>query len=166
MHLFCENIIPNLVSLWSGTFKGIDTGNENYEIPRKVWELIGEETERAVKDILSSYTRILLNVIKDRSNYTAEAWGFWFIYLAPILLKNRFAHRKYYDHLCLLIKIMKATLKFKISMEEIDELEEQVIRWVQLFEECVSYHLLFRFLTTTLSGTITSIKRIAFQHAF
>src|ERR1700722_9792485 len=51
VHLFCENTIPNLVSLASGNFKGIDVGDEDYEIPSEVWDEIGQETESALQDI-------------------------------------------------------------------------------------------------------------------
>jgi hypothetical protein len=36
MHLLFENIIPNLVKLWSGHFKGLDTGSEDDEIAEEV----------------------------------------------------------------------------------------------------------------------------------
>jgi hypothetical protein len=32
MHLPFENIGPNMVKLWSGKYKGLDTGSEDYEI--------------------------------------------------------------------------------------------------------------------------------------
>jgi hypothetical protein len=32
MHLFFENVVPNLVKLWSGKFKGLNAGSEDYEI--------------------------------------------------------------------------------------------------------------------------------------
>ncbi|KAJ7675192.1 hypothetical protein B0H17DRAFT_1081400 [Mycena rosella] len=30
----------------------------------------------------------------------AEAWCFWFVYMAPTLLKGCFAHLKYHMHAC------------------------------------------------------------------
>jgi hypothetical protein len=36
-HLLLENIIPNLVNLWTGDFKGLDMGSENYEIAPEIW---------------------------------------------------------------------------------------------------------------------------------
>jgi hypothetical protein len=138
LHLFCENNIPNLISLTSGTFKNLDMGKEDYEISKQVWDEIGEETTKASDDIPSSFTRRLPNIVKDPSHYTAKSWAFWLIYIAPILLKHRFAHPKYYDHFCLLGKIMKTTLKWELTSQEIDELEEDSDRWVELYEEFVS----------------------------
>ncbi|KAG2338582.1 hypothetical protein BDR05DRAFT_1004029 [Suillus weaverae] len=86
MHLFLENIIPTLVDLWTGCFKNLDTGTEDYELAPHIWEAIGAETADAVKDIPSAFVHVLCNIASDRSTFTAEAWGFWFMYLAPILL--------------------------------------------------------------------------------
>jgi hypothetical protein len=44
MHLIFENIMKHLVLLWTGGFKGLDEGNECYELPKKVWEAIGADT--------------------------------------------------------------------------------------------------------------------------
>src|ERR1700722_3485310 len=135
MHLFFENDIPNMVSLWTGRFKGLDSGTEDYEIAPNVWEEIGAETAEAVKDIPAAFVRVLGNIAEDRSTFTAESWAFWFIYLAPILLKDRFHHVKYYKHACLLAKILKRMLKLDLTLVEIDELEDEVIDWVELFEK-------------------------------
>jgi hypothetical protein len=135
LHIFGENAIPNLVNLWSGTFKDIDVGQEDYEISKELWDEIGNETERAVKDIPSSYVHVLPNIVKDRSYYTAETWTFWFIYVAPIVLKGRFNDEKYYVHMILLTRIMLTTLKFEVTRVEVDELEDKIIRWVELYEE-------------------------------
>jgi hypothetical protein len=33
MHLFFENLVPNLIRHWTGKFEGLDQGNGTYEIP-------------------------------------------------------------------------------------------------------------------------------------
>ncbi|KAI0749097.1 hypothetical protein C8Q74DRAFT_1320447 [Fomes fomentarius] len=47
MHLIWENVIPNLIALWSGSFKGLPNGKHNYEFHPTVWKAIGEVTARA-----------------------------------------------------------------------------------------------------------------------
>jgi hypothetical protein len=135
LHLFAENAIPNMRKHWTGQFKGLDTGTESYKIEDKVWQQIGIETMNAVKEIPSSYVRVLGDIYKDSGNYTAESWAFWFMYVAPIVLKGRFQDEKYYDHMCLLVKVMKKTLLFELTLEEIDEIEWDLVHWVQLYEE-------------------------------
>ena len=135
MHLFLENLTKNLINLWTGKFKGLDVGSEDYEIAPAVWEEIGRETAAAVKDIPADFVRALGNIADERSTYNAEALSFWFIYLAPILLEGRFKNPKYHTHLCELAEIMKICLQFSISHEEIDELEKKIITWVQTYEK-------------------------------
>ena len=135
MHLFLENIIPSLIKLWMGKYKGLDVGNGNYEIAPEVWEEIGRETADAVRDIPATFARKLPNIDTDRSNYTAEAWCFWFMYLAPFMLQNQFPDQKYHRHLCDLIDIMKMCLRFEITSEEVNDLEQKIYAWVHLYEE-------------------------------
>lgn len=139
MHLFLENIIPALIKLWMGKYKGLDVGEGNYEIAEEVWEGIGCETANAVKDIPAAFVRHLPDIATDRSSFTAEAWSFWFMNLAPFLLHNRFADPKYHWHLCDLVDIMKVCLQFEITDDEIDALEEKIHIWVRLYEESVCF---------------------------
>jgi hypothetical protein len=132
MHLFFENIVPNLVKLWSGKFKGLDTGTENYEIPEETWGLIWQETAAAVEHIPADFVRVLG---ETPGYYTAEAWAFWFTYLAPILLKGRFSDPKYHTHLCAFSDIIKACLRFTSTTEQIEELRQDIIDWVRTYEE-------------------------------
>jgi hypothetical protein len=138
MHLFLENIIPSLIKLWMGKYKGLDTGSGNYRIaPDEVWKEIGQETADAVKDIPSAFVRHLPNIESDRSQFTAEGWCFWFMNVAPFVLQNRFPDPKYYRHLCDLVDIMKICLQFETTLEEVDELERKIHVWVRLYEEYV-----------------------------
>ena len=134
MHLLCENVIPKLVDLWTGRHKSLNARTEDYELMPHIWEEIGEETATAVKTIPAAFVRVLGNIAEDRSQFTAESWGFWFMYVAPIVLQGRFQKKCYYKHMCLLVDIMKMTLKFEITYREIDRLEEAIVRWVEQYE--------------------------------
>ncbi|KAF8128239.1 hypothetical protein EV363DRAFT_1170722 [Boletus edulis] len=134
MHLFLENVVPALVDFWTGRFKGLGLGSENYEIAPHVWTQIGEETAGAVPLIPASFVRVLGNIASDRSLFTAEAWGFWFMYVAPIVLKDRFPHKKYYEHVVLLVNLMRKMIKFTLTVEEVNEIEDGLVQWVTLYE--------------------------------
>jgi hypothetical protein len=131
MHLFFENIVPNLVKLWSGKFKHLDVGSEDYEIDSDVWDEIWAETIDAVEDIPAQFVRSMAHAPR---NFTAEAWCFWFVYLAPILLKGRFNHSKYHDHLCDLTHIIKTCIAFTITHAEIADLRRRIIAWMRTYE--------------------------------
>jgi len=133
MHLLYENVVKNLVNLWKGRFKGLNEGNGDYIIPDHIWKQIGEETVAAMKDVPSAFVRSLGNINDDQANYTAEGWAFWFMYLAPFLLKNRLNDHCFL-HMCRLVEIMKTCIQFTLQHNEIDALEDKIISWVQEYE--------------------------------
>ena len=135
MHLFLLNVIPNLVDHWTGNFKNLDAGTGTFEIAPQIWAEIGEETAAAVQNIPAAFVRVLSNIAEDQSLFTAEAWAFWFMYIASIVMFRQFKDVKYYHHMCGLVEIMKITLQFSITCEEIDILENKIIEWVKLYEE-------------------------------
>ncbi|KAI0364415.1 hypothetical protein BV20DRAFT_956208 [Pilatotrama ljubarskyi] len=98
-----------------GRFKGLGEGSGSYIIPDEDWVEIARETMAAF--------------------WSAEIWAFWFIYIAPVVLRGRFEHEKYYDHMCDLISIMKTTLQFEITRQALETLREQIVRWVEQYEE-------------------------------
>jgi len=139
MHLLLKNVIPGLMNLWTGRFKDLDEGTDNYKLVPHIWEEFGQETVNAVKTIPSSFVCVLGNIAENRSSFTAESWGFWFIYLALILLKNHFLDNKYYVHMCKLVRLMKTSIKLELTTSEVDELKEGFVQWVKEYEECVPY---------------------------
>jgi len=104
MHLIFENLIPNLVMHYTGTFKDLDCGVEDYELPKDVWSEICKAGSASGDTIPSSFGSRMPNIETERSSMTAEAWGFWSMYLAPILLRDRFSRRRYYDHFLKLVR--------------------------------------------------------------
>jgi hypothetical protein len=56
------------------------------------------------------------------------------IFLAPILLKGRFLHDKYYDHMLRLVNIMKTTLQFETMFNQLNKVNEEIIDWVEDYE--------------------------------
>jgi hypothetical protein len=135
MHLIWENLIPNLVMLWTGSFKGLDQGSHCYELPRTIWDAIGEATAASGRHIPSAYGTRPLNIAKDRSYLSAEMWSFWTTYLGPILLQRRFQHAKYYNHFIHLVRLLNHCLQFEITEDDVEETHEGFIRWVQEYEE-------------------------------
>ncbi|KAG1745048.1 uncharacterized protein EDB91DRAFT_1236456 [Suillus paluster] len=129
-----------LVKHWTGKFKGMDTGKEDYQIADHIWAKIGEETAAAIINIPAAFVRVLGNIADDHSSFTAESWSFWIIYLAPTLLRSCFLNAKYHKHLCELVWIMKKTLQFLITHAEIDELEWRIANWVVKYEKYYYQH--------------------------
>jgi hypothetical protein len=135
MHLLWENVIPNLVGLWTGDFKGLDQGRESYLLEKDVWEAIGEASAASAATIPSSFCSCPPNLAGDRSSCTADSWSFWALYLGPVLLRRKFSKAKYYDHFVDLVKLLHVCLQFELSKDDIQTLRDGFARWVEKYEE-------------------------------
>lgn len=89
MHLLFENLVPNMVRHWTGTFKGLDQGTGTYQLSAQQWEDVGRLTARATQTIPSQFVGTIPDIGQDRNLYKAEAYVFWIQYIAPVVLKDR-----------------------------------------------------------------------------
>jgi hypothetical protein len=90
MHLIFENLIKNLVLLWTGSFKDLDEGSSDYVLSPRVWEAICEATAASGSTIPSAYGTCPQNVALDKSQISTDSWSFWTLYLGPVLLHGQF----------------------------------------------------------------------------
>ncbi|KZT63404.1 hypothetical protein DAEQUDRAFT_719469 [Daedalea quercina L-15889] len=137
MHLVWENVLKNLVSLWTGEYKGLDSGTEDYVLDPDVWKAIGEATASAGSTIPSVYGPRPPNVQADRTACTADSWSFWALYIAPVVLRGRFRQEKYYNHFIRLIKILHTCLQFELTRAEVESVRTGLANWVTEYEGCV-----------------------------
>jgi len=134
MHLIFENLIPNLVRHYTGTFKDLDSGIEDYDLPKEVWSEICKTGSASGDTIPSSFGLRMPNIETERSSMTAEAWGFWCMYLAPILLRNRFSRRRYYDHFLKLVQLVHMCISFELKRSKVEEIRQGFQDWVLEYE--------------------------------
>jgi hypothetical protein len=90
MHLIWENLVKNLILHWTGEFKGLNAGTEDYHFPQPIWEAIREASAASGSTIPSAFGTCEPNVATHKTQYTAETWSFWTLYLGPILLHHQF----------------------------------------------------------------------------
>jgi len=135
MHLVFENIVPMLIALWKGDFREVDHSSQGYVIPEATWKVIGQEGVESIKTIHSGFCRALPNIYTHQTLFIAEAYAFWFLHLAPILLKHRFPSPVYYKNAMKLIKIINTCIQYEITWSEVDDLETEIINWVVEFEK-------------------------------
>lgn len=135
MHLIWENLIPNLVLFWTGEFKGLDEGIEEYQLQPKVWQAIGSAIAAAGSTIPSVFGARPRDPATHASSYSAEAWSFWTLYLGPVLLRRRFRKQRYYSHFIELVKLLQICLQFEITTEEIQIVRDGFIKWVEDYEK-------------------------------
>ena len=149
MHLIWENVVKNMMQLWSGQYKGLDEGSECYQLPEAVWEAIGEAGATSGSFIPHVFGPRPPNVASDKVSWTAEARSLWTLYIAPIVLDNRFRRPKYYQHFIDLVKILELCLKFELSDGEVEAIRVGLINWVKTYEMYVFVDFLFCIMLTS-----------------
>jgi len=137
MHLIWANLIPNLIRFWTGEFKKISHDNEGYVLALTVWEAIGEATMKAGKTIPAAFGARVLNIASEKVQMIAETHSIWTLYIAPTLLKGRFVHPQYYKHFMELVQLLTLCLEFKITQDQVNDLERGFQSWVQKYERYV-----------------------------
>ncbi|KAG8870580.1 hypothetical protein FRB98_001528 [Tulasnella sp. 332] len=133
MHLL-ENIIPELVSLWTGDYKHLDTGTESYRIPDNVWKAIGEACAGSGATIPSAFGCRVPNLRENRSHFIAESWMLFASFVGPAVLHRRFTRPAYYKHFISLVQIINLCLEYELTDEMIQQIKDQCIKWVEDFE--------------------------------
>ncbi|KAH7904628.1 hypothetical protein BJ138DRAFT_1018871 [Hygrophoropsis aurantiaca] len=159
MHLIWENVIKNLILLWTGEYKGMDTGQESYELGKDVWQAICEATATSGKTIPSAYCARPPNPDTERTMCTADTWSFWTQYLGPVLLQQKFSKQKYYKHFVKLVRMIRVCLQFELSEDDVQDLRIGFESWVKEFEDIYYQHNPQRLATCTL--TIHALVHIA-----
>lgn len=134
MHLIWENLVKNLILLWTGEFKGLDSGKEDYVLGPTVWSAIGAACAASGSSIPSAYGPRPFDVSSKKVSWTADSHSFWCLFLAPVLLEQRFKRRKYYVHFVELVRLLNICLQFEITRDEVSEVRQGLIKWVQDYE--------------------------------
>ena len=134
MHLIFENLVPNLIRHYTGDFKGLDSGTESYDLPKSMWDVIGEAAARSGDTIPSGFGARMPNICTERSSMTAEAWSTWITYLGPILLRGRFSKLVYYEHFVKLSRLVHLCMSYEMKRSDIVLIRDGFIEWVQEYE--------------------------------
>src|SRR6266571_6923594 len=66
MHLIWENLIPNFIEFWTGTFKGLGYEDKDYFIKPCIWEEIGAATAASHAMIPSAFGAPVPNIAKKQ----------------------------------------------------------------------------------------------------
>ncbi|CDO68471.1 hypothetical protein BN946_scf184754.g5 [Trametes cinnabarina] len=135
MHLIWENVVKNLMNLWTGQYKGLDCGTGDYTIEPTVWDAIGAASAESGGYIPYVFGPRPPNVASDKTSWTADTRSFWTQYVGPVLLERRFKHRRYYDHFVQLVKVIRQCLQFEITHAEVAEIRTNLVQWVLKYEE-------------------------------
>jgi hypothetical protein len=148
MHII-ENVVPSLIKLWTGRYKGLDLGIGDYHIHDSVWKAIGEACAASGATIPSSFGCRVPNIATEQHHFIAESWFLFASFLGPVILRQRFARSEYYIHFMNLIKLINSCVKIELAVHEIDEIEQGFVQWVTGYER-YAYILFFVYYATCL----------------
>jgi len=96
MHLFFENVAPQIFAHWSGKFfKNNLILSNDYELSNSQWESIGVQMERIKKDMPIDIGRPPRNIFKYHNGFKAVEWRNWIILFSLPLLKE-YLDKRYY----------------------------------------------------------------------
>ena len=62
MQLIWENLIPNLIDFWTGTFKDLDHEGKGYIIKPHIWKEIGITTAACGATIPAAFGAVVPNI--------------------------------------------------------------------------------------------------------
>jgi hypothetical protein len=132
MHLAALNTIPNYVKIWTGNFPQLDGagGDSGYLINDEDWKEVARRTEDANRLIPYAFSRAIPNLVQ-RVGMTADAWFFWYLFIAPYALHG-ILKEPYYTHAMDLVRIIRTCMKFEITRTEVKgPLTEWCYKWVR-----------------------------------
>jgi hypothetical protein len=149
MHVLYQNLMKQLLSLWEGTYKSgrsrpnaseelanILQLNEDasppYVISSDQWKQMDKDIADATKLTPAQLAPSLANITM-RGYWNADSYSYFMIHLAPILLRHRLP-ADYYEHYVRLARLVRPTTQVEITGEEVAEIEEGYIAWVEDFE--------------------------------
>ena len=87
MHLFFENVAPQMYAHWSGKFFNNLLLTNDYELSKSQWEGIGVQMEKIKKDMPVEIGRPPRDIFKYHNSYKAVEWRNWIILFSLPLLK-------------------------------------------------------------------------------
>ena len=87
MHLFFENVAPQMFAHWSRKFFNNLSSNNDYELLKSQWESIGAQMEKIKKDMPIEIGRPPRDIFKYHNGYKAVEWRNWITLFSLPLLK-------------------------------------------------------------------------------
>jgi hypothetical protein len=76
MHMIYKNVLPNLISFWTGTYKDLNHDGHEYLLDKKVWQHAGTAAATASLSIPGAFGQCPPNPEDNHMACTAESWAF------------------------------------------------------------------------------------------
>jgi hypothetical protein len=132
MHLIWENLLPNMMQHWQGTFKTFGEGP--YTVSDDDWKAAGRASEAAGATLPSAFGPSPPNISSDGVSWTADTRSFWALYVGPIVLQDRLPDQ-YYRHYIALVDLLHTCMEFEMDAVKVEDLRIGFVAWVVQYEE-------------------------------
>jgi hypothetical protein len=136
MHLIWENLLPNMMQHWQGSFKTFGPGP--YTVSEEDWKSAGRASEAAGATLPSAFGPSPPNIAADGISWTADTRSFWALHVGPIVLLNRLPE-PYYRHYMDLVDLLHMCMEFDMDAVKVDVLRAGFATWVTQYERCVDH---------------------------
>jgi hypothetical protein len=137
MHAGYENLMKQLVALWTADYKHLDQGAEEYKLAPSVIKAVSDGIAASGSTLPSAYGCRVPRIDTENYQFTAEALSIFSMLLGIPLLHRRFEKEVYFNHFVKLVTAFSICLMMEAGKEEIDYLETLFINWVEEFERYV-----------------------------
>ncbi|KAF8753706.1 Transposase family tnp2, partial [Rhizoctonia solani] len=136
MHMIWQNLIPQLIKLWTGDFNDMDAGLEDYHLRLNAWNAVCDACIPSKRTIPSSFGCPVPDPRKP-SHFIAESWNIFTTQLAPSLLYRQFSDEQYYQHFVWLVRILRLVVLFDLPRDKIPEIRRGLAEWVEEYEHFI-----------------------------
>ncbi|CCO32706.1 hypothetical protein BN14_06769 [Rhizoctonia solani AG-1 IB] len=134
MHMVWQNLIPQLIDLWTNNFNDLDDGLEDYIWDATVLGALNDALKSSRKTIPTQFGCAVPELTK-RSEFIAETWDVFTTQLSPILLRRSFSNRRYYAHFVRLVKLLCTVISYDLPRDELPTLQRGIAEWVEEYEQ-------------------------------
>lgn len=118
IHVFFENIMTQLLSVWEGSYKSGTLNNregDKFVIDPQAWAAMSQHILDSNATVPTQTARVFKALLTVRGSWTAETHSYLLLFLGPIVLASRLPE-PYYGHFLQLSTIAKFRRPFSISI--------------------------------------------------
>ncbi|KAH0604134.1 uncharacterized protein H6S33_007165 [Morchella sextelata] len=159
MHLWWENIIPDLVEHWRGKFfsdiataqihaagqddqdsapakpsmKKFHKTRDLYNIPPDIWEDIGRDMLASAPSFPALFGDPIRDFTEHCHHFKAAEWKTFAFLLAPIYLKDNLPEEDYSEFINI-IDAVQLCYKNELTLAEINVVESRITRFIEYYE--------------------------------
>jgi len=118
MHLIWENLMKNLVLHWTGEFKGLDAGLEDYTFSKAIWEA-SEEQQQHLELPSPVYLAVVYPILQHTEPVYRRNVVFLDLISWPRFASSSFQRPKYYTHFIRLVRFLISAYSLKSLMRKL-----------------------------------------------